>query len=258
MAKFQESEAKQAIRHLIRGACEHLHRPGLTYLGLPAESALDIKELGNLLRNVICIDEREAVLNEARRSIAGMRLNVRKFEVAEMWHYLRDQYRRELLVADVTFLDFYGGGIRDANPFAAEIAGLRDYFVKHAGYPNRAFVLAWTYMPRDKGRQPYQSLDRLLSKEDIQLLERTKGLQFRSVAIRLLLRQLLNEHMMSVKVFQHAVYKQIMSTIILVFSKGLDPQCTLTLESPDSLRDEPCYVYTPGVATPQLDLIFNI
>jgi len=258
MAKFQESEAKQTIRLLIRGACEHLGRLELTYLGLPAESALDVKTLGGLLKNVICVDAKSAVLNETRRSLAGMRLDGRKFEVAEMWSYLRDTYPPEPLVADITFLDFYGGGIRDANPFASEIAGLRNYFVKHAGHPNKAFVLAWTYMPRDKGTLPYESLKWLLSKEDMDLLHRTKGLQFRSVAIRLLLRQLLNEHMMSVKIFQHAVYKQMMSTIILVFSRGPDPKCTLALESPDSLRDEPCYVYTPGAAIPQPTQIFDV
>lgn len=258
MAKFQESEVKQTIRLLLKSACEHLHRPGLTYLGLPAERALDIKTLGGLLKNAICVDEKEAVLNEARRSIAGMRLKERKFVVAELWEYLRDVYPGEPLVADVTFLDFYGGGIRDDNPYAHEIAGLRNYFVKHAGHPNTAFVLAWTYMPRDKGTQPYQALDRLLPDEDIQLLQRTSGVQFRSVAIRFLLRQLLHEHMMSVKVFHHAVYKQVMSTLILVFSKGPDPQCDLQLESPDSLREEPCYIYTPGAAIPQSARIFDV
>lgn len=258
MAKFQESEVKKTIRLLIKNACEVLQRQELTYLGLPAENATDIKVLGNLLKNVICIDDQKTTLEETRRSIAGMRLKERRFIVANMWEYLRDCYQSESLTADVTFLDFLGGGIRDENPFAYEIAGLRNYFVKHAHNQNKAFVLAWTYMPRDKGTEPYHALDKLLSKDDISFLHKTKGIQFRSVAIRLLLRQLIQEHNMSVKIVQHAVYKNVMNTIILIFSKGIDTKCTAALDSPESLISEPCYIYKVDSLTPESVPLFNI
>jgi len=258
MAKFQESEVKKTIRLLIKNACEFLQRQELTYLGLPAENATDIKVLNGLLKNVICIDEKKATLEETRRSIAGMRLKERKFIVANMWEYLRDLYQNESLTADIAFLDFYGGGIREDNPFAYEIAGLRNYFVKHAHQQNKAFVLAWTYMPRDKGIEPYQALDKILSSEDVSFLQKTKGVQFRSVAIRLLLKQLIQEHTMSVKVVQHAVYKNVMNTIILIFSKGIDAKCEVTLESPDSLLSEPCYVYKIDSLIPEPVSLFNI
>lgn len=254
MAKFQESDAKQTIRLILKRACQLLQRPGLTYLGLPAERALDIISLDGLIDNVICIDDKEAVLEETRHSIAGMRLKKRLFVSTDMWNYLQKTYPAEQLIADVTFLDFYGGGISKEDPFATEIAGLRSYFAKHANYPNQAFVLAWTYMPRDKGIQPYKNaLNKIVSDEDLKLLENTSGMHARSLAIRLLLRQSINEHNMTVKLYHHAVYKNVMNTIILLYSKGIDPQCKLEMKSPNSLLSEPCWVYTPRKTTPRVE-----
>jgi hypothetical protein len=254
MTKFQESHAKQTIRLILKRACQLLQRPGLTYLGLPAERALDIISLDGLIDNVICIDDKESVLEETRRSIAALRLKKRLFFRMDMWDYLQKKYAAEQLVADVTFLDFYGGGISKGDPFATEIAGLRSYFAKQANYPNQAFVLAWTYMPRDKGIQPYKNaLHKIVSNEDLKLLENTSSMHARSLAIRLLLRQSINEHNMTVKLYHHTIYKNVMNTIILLYSKGLDPQCKLELKSPDSLVSEPCWVYTPGRATPRIE-----
>jgi hypothetical protein len=253
MDKFQESEAKQTIRLLIKDAAQSLHRLGLTYLGLPAERALDILALNGLLRNVICVDKSKTVLDETRRSIASMRLKERQFVAKDLWEYLRDDYPSEPLVADVSFLDFLGGGIQKADPFAQEIAGLRSYFAKHALHPQQAFVLAWTYMPRDKGPQTYKrALSRIMPQALSSIIDKSAGVNLRSVAIRLLLLQSLREHGMLVNVFHHALYKSVMSTLIIVYSKGVDPNCKLVMDNPDSLLSSPCCVYSPGLPTPSL------
>ena len=57
---------------------------------------------------------------------------------------------------------------------------------------------------------------------------------------------------MEAKLFHHAVYKRSMNTVILVFSRGADPQCTLTLEPPESLLYEPMCVYRENEPVPQL------
>jgi len=253
MDTFEESYAKDAIRSLLLDGTEALNRSGLTYLGLPGGRALDIIKLDGILKNVICVDDKESVLDEARRAISNLRLKQRKFVPARLWEYLRDQYPREELVADVAFLDFLGGGIVEQDPFAQEIAGLRSYFAKHARQRNRAFVLAWTYMPHDRGPAVYtNTLKKIVNSEDIQLLQGAKGVQLRSLAIRLLLRQSLVEHDMDVKLFHHALYKRVMNTIIVIYSKGRDSNLNLVLESPDSLLTEPCCVYAEGQPVPKL------
>ena len=253
MARHQESAAKQATRLLILDGCRTLQRGSLTYLGLPAEEALDIKVLAPLLENVICVADRARVLEEARRSIATLPLRGRRFVQADMWEYLRDEYPREPLVADVTFLDFYGGGLRKGNPYALEIAGLRSYFAKHARQSARAFILAWTYMPRDAGPEGYvRELAKSLPTDEVQLLRRSSGTELRSLAVRLLLKQCLREHGMDVKLFQHAVYKAIMNTVIILFSRGQDPTCRLSLESPHTLLTEPMCVYEVAQPVPRL------
>lgn len=80
MAKHQESAAKQTIRLLLLDAAERLQRRKLTYLGLPAEEALDIKALSPVLENVICVADKKATLEETKRSIAPIPLRVRRFE----------------------------------------------------------------------------------------------------------------------------------------------------------------------------------
>jgi hypothetical protein len=254
MARFQESGAKGAIRNLILQGSQELGRTDLTYLGMPAESALDIKVLGGLLSNVICLGESEESLRETERSIAMLRLTTRRFHALDMWEYLRSRYDSEPLVADVTFLDFYGGGIVKDDPFANEIAGLRAYFAKHARLANRAYVFAWTYNPRDKGKARY--IDALskqkLSLSDIALLRESEGVAARSVAIRLLLRQILSEHDFSARVYHHALYKGVMNTLIMIFAKGLDSSCGVTLSAPEDILSAPYYVYRPGEAVPEL------
>jgi hypothetical protein len=220
---------------------------------MPAEDARDILTLKALLHNVICIADRAATLDEARRSIACIRLKERRFVVADVWEYLRTEYPNESLTADITFLDFYGGGLRKEDPFASEINGLRNYFAKHARFPNKAFVLAWTYMPRDKGEQKYiDTLEHILPASEMKLLKETSGVNFRSVALRLLLAQHCREHKLKTKLFHHALYKKVMNTIIVVFSKGIDPQCTLTLGDPRQLLEEPCCVYDMKATVPRL------
>jgi hypothetical protein len=253
MAKHQESAAKHAVRLMLLDACERLQRGKLTYLGLPAEEALDIKTLSPVLENVICVADKKATLEEAKRSIAPIALRVRRFECGDMWKYLREKYPGEALVADVTYLDFYGGGIRDRNPFANEIHGLRSYFAKHAAYTNRAFVLAWFYMPRDKGKEAYlETCKKIVPEMELRLLRRSSGVWARTVAVRLLLRQSLLEHGMSAAVFHHALYKKSMNTIIIVFSKGEDPHCKLTLGHADCLLTAPVIAYEEGRVVPHL------
>src|SRR5579871_6058384 len=187
MAKHKETPAKQTIRLLLRDACERLQRGGLTYLGLPAEEALDLKALDNLITNAICIAEKQATLEETRRSIAGLPLKERKFVCADMWQYLRTTYPTEPLVADITFLDFYGGGIKAKNPFAEEIQGLRSLFAKHALHPNRAFVLGWFFMPRDQGKEPYvTACQKIVPEADLAPLKAASGVLARAIAVRLL------------------------------------------------------------------------
>src|SRR5256885_1993175 len=110
MPVHSESEPKQAIRLLLRDACEQLNRGKLTYLGLPAETALDLKVLEPYLENVICISNIRADLDEAARRVATMQVKQKHFLVRDIWKYLVKEYPVEPLIADVTFLDFYGGG----------------------------------------------------------------------------------------------------------------------------------------------------
>lgn len=253
MDKFQESEAKETIRLLIKDAAHSLHRPGLTYLGLPGERALDVLALNGLLRNAICIDKSSTVLDETRRSIASMRLANRQFIAKDLWEYLRTDYPGETLVADIAFFDFLGGGLHTSDPFAKEIAGLRSYFAKQAQFSQTTFVLAWTYMPHDLGPQTYKkALGKIMSASDAAIIDQSTGVNLRSVAIRLLLRQSLHEHGMMVNLFHHALYKRVMSTLILIFTKGVDVNCKIAMDTPDSLLTAPCCVYTPGAPTPSL------
>jgi hypothetical protein len=253
VARHQESSAKQATRRLILHAAKMLGRSQLTYLGMPAENAYDIIELQSVLQNVICIAEREDILEETRRSISGLPLHQRLFFAADIWKFLQLQYQGLPLTADVTFLDFYGGGITAQDPFASEINGLRNYFAKQASLERRAFVFAWTYMPRDKGETKYiATLEKILPKQEIDLLRSSTGVSLRSLAIRLLLAQHAREHDMNVKLVQHALYKRVMNTIILVLSRGTDPQCSLTLGSPDELYRAPCCVYDGISPAPRL------
>ena len=253
MALHQESDAKQASRELILQACVSLQRKNLTYLGMPAEAALDIKTLKPVLQNVICVAENAAILAETKRSIAGLRLSQKRFRALDVWAYLRDEYPSEPLVADVTFLDFYGGGIMKDDPFATEIAGLRSFFAKQARFPNRAFVFAWTFMPHDKGKAVYVSALEKQKMSDLEagLVKSATGVRFRAIALRILLRQILDEHGFTVKVFQQLLYKQVMSTMILVFAKGTDPLCSLGLGAPEMLLFEPYYAYESGSAVPR-------
>ena len=241
------------IRLLLRDACEHLQRTELTYLGLPAEEALDLKLLSPFIQNAICVDDRLKVLEETQRSIASLPLRVRRFKHGKMWQYLRDKYPSEPLVADITFLDFYGGGIVNDDPFAVEIAGLRSYFAKQALHSNKAFVLAWTYMPRDKGKQIYIDVcEKFVQRAELEFLRRSSSLWLRSIVVRYLLRQSLLEHEMSCKIFHHAVYKKTMNAIIVLFSKGYDKQCRISLGDPDSLLREPVFIYEPKRVIPKI------
>ncbi len=138
MTEFQECPAKQTIRSLLAGACEDLQRSGLTYLGMPGRQATDVLTLGRLVENAICVDTSASVLEEMRRNLAMLPLKTRQFIKGNMWNYLREQYPGEGLLADVTFLDFCGGGIQKDDPFGTEIAGIRSYFAKHAHAHNRA------------------------------------------------------------------------------------------------------------------------
>jgi len=259
MAAHQESAAKQATRDLIFDAAKHLQRASLTYLGMPAENAYDIFTLKPLLQNVICIDEKSVVLDETRRNIAGLTLKTKRFVVADIWEYLRQDYPTETLLADVTFLDFYGGGLHNEDPFAFEINGLRNYFSKHARHPAKAFVLAWTYMPRDRGRQKYiDTLSQILPADEMELLRRTEGVNCRSAALRLLLMQQCREHNLQINLFQHALYKRIMNTMIVVFSRGPDSQCSLPLGDPRRLLIEPCCVYDSKNSVPRLVQLLDL
>jgi hypothetical protein len=224
-----------------------LNRQNLTYLGMPAEEALDIKALRPVIKNVICVARDSDTIAETARSIASLPISEKRFVRSDIWAYLRDKYPTEPLLADVAFLDFYGGSFVKENPFAVEIAALRAYFARHALSSGKAFVFAWTYMPHDKGEEPYRRiLDQLkLSTKERDLLDTASGMRLRSIAIRLVLRQLLAEHGCMARVYHHAVYKNVMNTLILVYAKGTDAQCTLKLQGPEMLLEAPYYNYGP-------------
>jgi hypothetical protein len=169
-----------------------------------------------------------------------------------MWNYLIEQYPAEFLVADVTYLDFYGG-IKDTNPIAIELQGLRSYFAKHAKHPNKAFVFAWFYNPRDDGKEVYiQTCEKIIMPDDLTVLKKCSGVWLRTLAVRLILRQSLREHGMSAMVYHHALYKKTMNTIILVYSKGEDPSLRLKLSDPGCLLEAPVVKYEPDSPVPKL------
>jgi hypothetical protein len=175
-SSFKESAEKEVIRRLIRQAAEELRRETLTYLGMPERQAYDIRALVPLVRNVICVDFESEKLRETARVLARLKLDRKVFWEGNMWAYLRDQYPIEGLVADITFLDFLGGGIRSKELFAQEIAGVRNYFTKQSRYQNRAFVFAWTFMPRDAGSSVYtEGLSKLLPEHEVSLISSQKG-----------------------------------------------------------------------------------
>ncbi len=252
MDSFQESAAKDTVRHLLKDACDHLQRGKLTYLGLPAEKALDIQHLHPVLENAICVADKRSTLEETRRSIAMIALKHRQFVCTDMWNYLIERYPSEPLVGDVTYLDFFGG-IKDTNPIAIEIQGLRSYFAKHARHPNRAFVFAWFYNPRDDGRDVYiETCEKIIPDRELKILHKLSGVWLRTLAVRLILRQSLKEHGMSATVYHHALYKKTMNTIIIVYSKGDDAALRLPLSHPDCLLQAPVVKYEPGSLVPRL------
>jgi hypothetical protein len=253
MPEFQETAAKKTVRELLRESCEQLRRRNLTYLGLPGELATDLRLLGPYLENAICVERDPNAIEEIRRNASFLPLKKKKIIRANMWDYLRDQYSGEALVADVTFLDFYGGGLSRKDPFADEIGALRSYFMKQARYPNRAFVFGWTYMPRDQGEQNYvKALEKInVDNHLLKKVTQSSGTWLRSIAVRLLLRQSLYEHDMLVKLVQHTVYKSVMNAVILVYSKGRDSQCNYELQSPDCLLTDPVWIYERGSPTPK-------
>jgi hypothetical protein len=255
MALHQESSAKEGIRRLLLAVSRELGRRDLTYLGLPAEDALDIKALQTVLGGAICIAPNQEILNETARSIGTIPLKKIVYYKGDAWKFLIGEYAKSI-VGDVTYLDFYGGGIRA--PFETELAALRNYFRRQAETKNRAFVFAWTYMPRDAGTKEYDNalkFDRLSDKH-VKALGRLTGLSKRSYAIRLILARLLMEHEFQVKLYHHAVYKNTMNALILVFSKGIDPKCTVALlpSSVDALVDEPYYLYSEDGKVHEKDL----
>jgi hypothetical protein len=252
-ASFYESEGKAVVRRLLRQACMTLGRDELTYLGMPEEDALDVRGLTGLIGNVICIDKVRHKLELARHRIANMHIRGEIYRCVDMWDYLRLQYPSEKLLADVAFLDFLGGSIQSADPFAKEIAGLRSYFARHAhdSFLNRSFILAWTFMPHDLGPQKYtRHLKECLFPEDMKLLGGYSGIEFRTLAIRMILRQLLRQHEMKAVLYEHLLYKQVMSTFILVFAKGEEPACSLHLGSPDDILKAPITEYDERRSTP--------
>jgi hypothetical protein len=243
-SSFQESDEKEIIRKLIRQAAETLGRENLTYLGLPERRAEDIRMLVPFVRNVICVDFESEKLKATARVLARLKLDKKVFWAGNMWEYLRDYYPVETLVADIAFLDFLGGGIRSKVLFAEEIAGVRNYFTKQSRYQNRAFVFAWTFMPRDSGPSVYtDGLSKLLPEQEIRLIAGQKGWALRALAIRFLLKQILREHNMNVKLFHHAVYKRVMNCVILIYSNGADTNLSLELHGPESILNEAIYVY---------------
>ena len=247
-----ESEPKKTIRLLLRDSCEALNRGKLTYLGLPSDTAQDLKVLEPFLENVICIGNVKTELDEAARVVARMPIKSKRFLLREMWKYLSAEYPSEPLVSDVTFLDFYGGGVCSSDPFADEVGGLRAFFAKNARQQNKCFILAWTYNPRDMGKQVYVEIGKeLFTNDELNILERTAGFAARSFAIRALLKKSLTEHKMHGKVVQHAVYKRVMGAIIIVFCKGKDPNCACELQDPKMFLEEPIVEYAERQLIPR-------
>jgi len=230
-----------------------LGRQNLTYLGMPEEDALDVRALSPAVRNLVCIDTAKSKLDSARHAIANLPIHIDRYHAKDMWLYLKDDYIHEGLIADVTFLDFLGGGIVSNVPFQKEIAGLQAYFACHAKseFINRAFILAWTFMPHDAGEEHYlRHLSKCLFPADIELLRKQKGINFRALAIRLLLRHILAQHDMSALVYEHLLYKKVMNTLILVFCRGEDHDCAISLLSPDKVITSPITEYQSNRATP--------
>jgi hypothetical protein len=173
---------------------------------------------------------------------------------------LREQYPGEPWAGDITFLDFFGGAIAKDDPFAEEIGALRSYFMKHANHPGRAFIFAWTYATRDRGKAKYVSaLERVVQEASLLAkLRQAEGVLSRSIAVRLLLWQMMKEHGLSVSIVQHLIYKRTMSAIILVFSKGLDPSSSHELSDPSCLLTDSIWTYQEDIVTPtrvKLDLL---
>lgn len=256
---FKESDVKQAIRELLFDACNELGRTALTYLGMPSSEARDIRVLAPLLENVICIDDERipGTLDALGTELASLSLKQRRLVKGDMWSYLRDEYPGEPLVADVAFLDFCGGGIRNENPFSVELAGLRAYFAKQARHDGRAFVVAWTYMPRDSGRDAYVDVCEKLNIEAT-LLEQLKssvGVRTRSIAVRLLLYQCIREHSMRATLYQHSMYKGTMNTVLVLFGAV---GARTGLGDPATLLSEPVVVYEPGKPTPRLEALLEV
>jgi hypothetical protein len=250
-SSFVESDEKTLVREALRKAGLALGRQELTYLGMPEAAALDIRILQRLLRNVICIDWERKKLEVAEHNISDLPLKVREFHACDVWEYLKSDYYRAGLTADMTFLDFLGGGISSADTFAHEMHALRSYFSRQALHPRTAFVFAWTYMPHDRGLQAYtRAVENSATEEEKKMLRGLTGIRFRSLAIRLVLSRLLQEHNMTGKIYFHALYKTVMSSLILVFSKGHDPKCTLPMGSPESILSEPIRAYKKGQVVP--------
>lgn len=239
---------------MLVDAADELGRHRLTYLGLPGREAKDVLHLGKRLQHSICVDVKQDVLDACSTQLARLSLETKLFVHSDMWEYLRTKYPAEPLFADIAFLDFCGGGIQSHDPFATEIAGLRAFLAKQAKNKGRAFVLAWTYMPHDKGPLAYQAiLETLkLSSEDEALIKGSKGVDLRSISIRLLLRQSFREHGMRARVYHHARYKKSMNTIILIVSSGQDDQCGILLEEPEAVVHAPIYCYDDKGASPSV------
>ena len=250
---FQESDGKQVVRQLLKQAASTIERGNLTYLGMPEAEALDIRALSPVISNVICIDRVQAKLDAARHSIANLPIRIDRYHTADMWEYLKEEYGHEGLVADVAFLDFLGGGITSAIPFQREIAALQAYFWRQAQpeYINRTFILAWTFMPHDFGVDRYLTpLSKLLFPKDITALKKYQGINFRSVAIRLLLKHLMEQHEMSATMYEHLLYKRVMNTIIVLFARGDTPDCSVPLGLPEKLVAAPVMEYKEDTAKP--------
>lgn len=230
-----------------------LGRANLTYLGLPGHRALDILALSTYLENVICVDRDKKVVDACSTSIARIPLKKIRPVTGDMWDYLNHGYRSETLVADLAFLDFCGGGINSATPFADELGAIRSYFAKQAKHANKAFILAWTYMPHDTGAAKYQkALEKVLQPPDLKRLAAVRGTAFRSMAVRSFLKQCLVEHDMSAKLYHHALYKKTMNTIILIYARGTDPMAKIVLSPPDDIMSAFVAHYDGKSLTPEL------
>lgn len=249
---FRETLAKQAVREMLADAAGQLGRTGLTYLGLPGREAKDVLRLRKLLRQAICVDTRQEVLDACSTQLGRLSLDAKQFVCEDMWSYLKAHYPSEPLMADVLFLDFCGGGILSDDPFATEIAGLRALLAKHSKTKNQAFILAWTYMPHDKGPDAYRAaLGKLkLTPADEALVNSFSGVRLRSLSIRLLIKLSFQEHNMLAKVYHHALYKKTMNTIIVIFSAGVDERCSIQLDDPDAILQAAVYRYDDKAVAP--------